>query len=296
MAEGHTSPPASKPKDGPYVREAKNLYTALVLLGHNLLASKVLECSRAVFRHECLDCEALSDVRLSCDHRLCPLCARRRSARFTDRHHTAISKITEPSLLTLTFKSLDHLTKASITTYIQAFARLRQQKLWRTNVRGGLAGLELTHRDAGWHPHFHSLLDNSYIPVSQLSKAWRKASKGSYIVDIRRCNPTTAIQEVAKYVAKGSSFYKAPYLLEQFMLATKGRRFYTTFGSFYRSTDEPLTEQLTTHRQDTLPAVDNSYYPPPLIKYCFACGSTHIKSLGKVVQNPIEPPPVQIPF
>lgn len=296
MATPRDPPPAPEPARPGAHAETLALYKALFILGYPVKAEKVLECGRASIPHECLDCNAISHLRLSCDHRLCPRCARRRASRFISTHYSAIQRILHPSHLVLTFRTPKYISTAHLARCTQSFVRLRRSKLWRSTVLGGLAGLELTHTDTGWHPHWHALIDNELIPKHALDMAWKKASRGSFITWINRCEPEAGIYEVAKYIAKGSDFYANPHLLEAFLKATHGKRFFTSFGSLYRATDPSHPKIDIPDNPGTLPAEYTTHYGPCLLRHCHACGSTHLTRLPKEVDRPIPKPYVQFPF
>jgi len=204
--------------------------------------------------------------------------------------------MTQPKLLTLTFRSTHSLTRATITHCIKCLAKLRHRKLWKNAVKGGLAGLELTWGPPGWHPHLHCLIDADYIPRPLLIANWKAITGGAWHVDIRQIAPEDGVLEVAKYVAKGWTFYKQPHLLHQFLEATYKRRFLSAFGSLYRATDPDAPTLLIPDNPGTKGPVDHFMFGYPIIKRCHQCGSPRGQSLGKVSDVEIERPSVQIPF
>jgi len=277
-------------------REAKNLYSALMLLGEVTKAHNVLECGHAFIAYFCRDCAHETKLKLSCFLRLCPRCAVRRSLKFVHAHTHALSLITEPKLLTLTFKSVPTLTPETLTSARKSLTKLRHRKLWHSNVTGGLAGLELTWSPKGWHPHWHALLDSSYISRYPLSKAWKQITQGAWLVDIRQCDPITGCHEVAKYIAKGTTFYSHPALLRQFLDTTKGRRFFTTFGSFYKTSpgsQDPATDTNLSSPPDIL---NPHHHHGPQPTACEECGGIHLICTGKHIEDPIDPPKIQLPL
>jgi len=200
-------------------------------------------------------------------------------------------------MLTLTYHSLETLTKPDIQTCHRQFADLRRTNLWQEAVAGGITGFELTHGKAGWHPHSHSLIDAHYIPVVALSREWRKHSAGAMVVHIKQVQPQNGVEEVVKYTAKATSFYTAPPLVAQYLAATHKTRFLTTFGTFYRASDPlPIHKSSPVH-----PTPFDPYNPippgAPRLTLCPICGSDHIQLIGRVEDDQIpDTPPVQIPF
>lgn len=260
------------------------------------MARRVLYCGRAFWTYRCLDCDHLNKVPISCNQRLEPRCATRRAHRFIARHANALDRLAQPKLLTLTWISPPTLTPELLSTYNQHFAHLRRQKLWTNAVKGGMAGYEFTWTTAGWHPHIHALIDSDYIPQPALSRAWMKVTDASYIVDIRAARTENAVFEVAKYVAKGSSFYTDSVLLDQFLATTKGRRFFTTFGSFYRA--DPA-EKSQHNRPWALMVSQMIRAPPrgvPFVEKCEECDSPSLWYDGYLEDEGIEKPTIQIPF
>ena len=69
-----------------------------------------------------------------------------------------------------------------------------------------------------------------------LSDVWRGITKDSYVVDIQRVRDLeTANNYVTKYASKplNSSFSNTPTLLDEAVVALKGRRLCFCFGSWY---------------------------------------------------------------
>lgn len=275
---------------------AADLYASLLLLGQGKRANDVIECGNAHYSIYCHQCYAESRIYASCHLRLCQRCALRLAGLFVARHWTALQKMRRPKLLTLTFQSTYKLTPATITSCSKALAKLRHQKLWKDHVSGGVAGLELTYGPPGWHPHYHLLIDSDYIPRPLLIKAWKRITGGAWHVDIRQIRPEDGVHEVAKYVAKGWSFYTRPHLLAQFLESTHKRRFLSAFGSLYRAGTDPIPTLEIPINLDVKEPVESEDYGYSFMKRCHSCGSRHVESLGKQLDREITRPAVQIPF
>jgi len=277
-------------------KERDSLYSALILLSYSSKARKLLNCGNEFYRWHCWDCDENIDLVQSCDLRLCPRCSIRRAYRFIQSYRHVLDAMTAPKLLTLTFQSVQTLSKALVKACFKYFARLRRTKLWKGAVRGGLAGLEFTYTSAGWHPHIHALIDSAYIPQRLISALWRKITKGAYIVYIQKCDPTTGVYEVAKYVAKGSAFYSQPHLVNSYLRSTHKARFFTTFGTFYGTAQPP--DPTFTLSPPPGYNQDNDPLPPwlPRVTACPYCGSDAVTSAGLLQHQEIAPPNVQIPF
>jgi Replication protein len=190
-----------------------------------------------------------SAVRIACDKchdRFCVPCSRDRSylirTNLTDAiEHTSRGQ-RDPSVVThrfvtLTLRSLptDRLADLLDRLY-DAFRRLRQTTLWRRRVRGGAAICEVKRtRSNRWHPHLHVVMQGRFLPKHELQAAWSRATNGSYVVDIRKLDDARSVARyVSKYVSKGidSSVSGDDDLLDEAVIALKGRRLLLTFGSW----------------------------------------------------------------
>lgn len=277
-------------------KERDSLYSALILLSYSAKARKLLNCGNEFYRWHCWDCGEDIDLVQSCDLRLCPRCAIRRAYRFIQSYRHVLDAMTAPKLLTLTFRSVQTLSKTLVKACFKHFAKLRRTKLWKNAVKGGLASLEFTYTPAGWHPHIHALIDSAYIPQRLLSAAWKRITKGSYIVYIQAADRYNGVYEVAKYVAKGPHFYSQPHLVNSYLRSTRKARFFTTFGSFYGTAQPP---ESTFKLSPPLGYNDEVHdIPPwlPRVTSCPHCQSHLVQFLGLQEHNHIEPPSFQIPF
>lgn len=277
-------------------QEAQALYKALYLLGSNRQAEAVLNCHHIVYEWRCYECGHMTLIPYRCGLRLCPKCAVHRSNHFIASHRTALTAITEPKLLTLTWRSFHVLTKESVSNLTEDFSTLRHTQEWQENVRGGIAGTEFTYAEAGWHPHIHALLDSAYYSVKPLRDAWKRITHGSYIVDIRQIATNAGVMEVAKYAAKGSTFYRDKELVAQFLDATHKRRFYTSFGTLYNSTDPKPPRPADAPEKPIDPATGLPQWNIPAPNECEKCHSTALSYQGEQRKDEPEAPAVQIPF
>lgn len=126
-------------------------------------------------------------------------------------------------------ESLDHLTKS--------FARLRHSKLWKQTQTGGAAFTEVKWNPdkQRWHPHIHIVGEGRFIDKKLLSNAWTRASKGSFIVDVRLVHSRPDLcSYITKYVTKpvSGSVYRDDDRLAEAIVAMKGRRICTTYGTW----------------------------------------------------------------
>lgn len=126
----------------------------------------------------------------------------------------------------------------AIDKLLVSFRRLRESKLWKAHVTGGVAVLEVkrSSRSPRWHPHLHILAEGSFIPQRALSQAWRAITRSSFIVDVRFVGDATkAAEYVTKYVTKpiAAHVHNADALLDEAIIAMKGRRTLVAFGTWY---------------------------------------------------------------
>jgi len=179
---------------------------------------------------------------------------------------------------TLRFVTLTIATPAmplanALTKLLTSFRRLRDSKLWKAHITGGLAVLEVkrSSRSPRWHPHLHILCEGSFIPQRALSNAWRAITKTSFVVDVRYVGDNEkAAAYVTKYVTKpvASHVTHSEALLDEAILAMKGRRTVIQFGTWYgqdlfrhRDTTEwvalaPLNRVITDALAGHIPAAD----------------------------------------
>lgn len=177
-----------------------------------------------------------------CHDRLCTPCANARS-RLIAANVTDHIRNRDVRFITLTIAACSKMLGDRIDSILDSFARLRQTALWRRSVTGGVYFLEIKRSASidSWHVHIHVLVEGTWIDQKLLSDQWLTATGDSSIVDIRR--PKT-VKGVATYVTKYASkpldpeFARDPDLLDEAVLALRGRRLCTTLGS-WRGT--PLT-------------------------------------------------------
>lgn len=124
-----------------------------------------------------------------------------------------------------------------VTRLIRCFARLRRRRCWRSTQVGGVAFLELKRRPGShtWHPHIHIITEGVDIRKAVLSDAWLGITGDSFIVDIQDCESDgKAAWYAAKYSGKSvhNGVESDPEMLEEAIVALKGRRLHTCFGSW----------------------------------------------------------------
>lgn len=168
-----------------------------------------------------------------CKSRWCPFCARIRASQLSDGVHAVFQELQEPKFVTLTLRHDEHQDLAGRLAHLRrSFSRLRKHPFWKRRVRGGVSALEITHGNHGWHAHLHILCDARFLRHADLSDAWREASQGSFVVDVRRARCDAISGYISKYVTKAAAHLQDAELVE-YLQATKGLRIINRFGSMY---------------------------------------------------------------
>ena len=178
-------------------------------------------------------------VEARCKSRLCPRCSRFRANKLLADLRYYVTLIDSPRFLTLTLKSSDDPLRAQLLHLRKSFAKLRRSKIWRAHVKGGLYTVEVTYnRKSGqWHPHLHAIIDGKYFRQSAIVEAWKIASGGSFIVDIRACHSRDdAVNYLATYIGKSSDARNFPQRqVAEWALNVHGLRFVARFGTLHKA-------------------------------------------------------------
>lgn len=178
-------------------------------------------------------------LRIRCDRcgdRFCVPCQRVRAHRLAGRV-TARMKLERHRFITLSLKSAAVPLVAQIARLNTAFAALRKAPLWQRTQRGGVAFLEVTlNEETGlWHPHLHVLVEGKFVAQASLSAAWLTVTGDSPVVHIAAVRDVAGVVDyVVRYVTKplGKTLPRAAEALAEFIGASRGRRFVTTFGTW----------------------------------------------------------------
>lgn len=157
-------------------------------------------------------------------HKLCPMCAIRRSAKhvksYMDRYELILKENPDYTLVmvTLTVKNGNDLRERY--EHLERSFRLYQSR--RRNyfkryqgfnelckLHGAVYSYEITNKGNGWHPHIHVLAlisKGEEVNQKQLSKEWLDITKDSKIVDARPVygEISRGFIEVLKYAMKFS--------------------------------------------------------------------------------------------
>ena len=170
-----------------------------------------------------------------CHNRWCIICQKPRFFTVSERIEEWLKTTARPTFITLTLKHSAAPLLFQLKSLTGAFRNFRFHKQIRAALSGGVWFLQITYNAARkeWHPHLHIAADCKYIAKRDLSEAWKKASGGSYIVDIKAIRDTS---EVAKYVAR---YVSRPARLQDLTIeqgcemvsSLQGKRTFGAFGS-----------------------------------------------------------------
>lgn len=181
-----------------------------------------------------------------CHDRLCTPCANARSFNLSQ----ALLHLIEGkphTFITLTLCGKGEGLSELIDRLYKHFRALRLHPTWSEKVRGGAAFLEVKWSDKAqrWHPHLHIICDAGFIHQGELSSVWRGITKDSFIVDIRKVRDSgVSARYVTKYASKplNASFSNTPKLLDEAIVALKGRRLCLCFGTWYGTALDALED------------------------------------------------------
>lgn len=182
-----------------------------------------------------------------CHDRFCLPCGQERSRVIAHNVHERLDA-KHARFVTLTLKSSGESLADLLDLLYTSFAKLRRTRLWSQTQVGGVAFLEIKWSEptGRWHPHLHILTEGKYLAKQALSDAWKKATGGSFIVDVRKIHSADrAVAYVVKYASKPSdpSILRMPDRLDEAIVALKGRMLCLTFGTWrgVKLTDVPDT-------------------------------------------------------
>jgi len=167
------------------------------------LVQRILACGTEAWV-ECSPSTGRYRVRANrCGSRVCPRCRVPWGLKQQEKIVSAVADVPEErrKLATFTLKSTSAPLRMQVKRLWKCFERLKNRSLWRWNVRGSIAVLEITYNvERGqWHPHLHVVLDACWIDQKLLSQTWLAVTRDSKIVDIRAIR---SFDSMATYLVK----------------------------------------------------------------------------------------------
>lgn len=173
-----------------------------------------------------------------CHDRFCNPCQHTRARLIAENMKDYIGN-KQIRMITLTVATDGLSLPDSLKILYDGFRHLRRTKLWKSKVFGGCAFLEVKRSATSerWHPHLHILCEGLYIETGHLALTWHNITKTSFIVDVRLVgSPDKVCDYVVKYLTKPMAlrYTNHEHLLDETMMALKGRRSILAFGTWYR--------------------------------------------------------------
>lgn len=189
-----------------------------------------------------------------CRLRWCFHCSEARQQFITQAVYPWYLSAKEPKLLTVTLKHTQNPLDEQIDFLYKSFAKLRNRKICKDAIRGGIWFFQVTYNQKTneWHPHIHALLDAEYMLHADLMSQWNKITSGSTIVHIRAVHePEKTLAHNARYAARPSALTKIPESLwEDLYYAFDKRRICGTWGSARKISLRPSKPPDSDHWHD----------------------------------------------
>jgi len=221
--------------------------------GADDLAIKLDRCGQDM-NLVCVNCGTSKKTITHCKLKWCPACQRMIAAKRSNRLKNALLKFEFPLFVTLTMANSED--PESVRILRRAFGKLRNRRLWKDTVRGGVAAIEITNIGNGWHPHLHAFVDCQWLAIKtpQPPRNLKRADKEIYyeyakkelsmtwagilgqdeaIVLATRAQGAKTVKEVLKYSVKGSDLIDSPDPIAPMIRMLEMTRLITTFGSLY---------------------------------------------------------------
>lgn len=233
--------------------------------GAHDLVSQLEKCGQPLSL-TCTHCGDQKASQTSCKRKWCPSCQRQIATKRANRMRNAIDSMEWPLFVTLTIANSDD--PESIRFLRRSFGKLRNRRLWKDKVKGGVAAIEVTNRGNGWHPHLHALIDCRWLAIHtpEPNKHWSHEKKRTYYLSAnrelentwshiigqpmanmktKRATQGDVVKEILKYSVKGSDLLESPDPIADVIRVLDATRLITTFGSLYGRTKE-LDENIHT--------------------------------------------------
>lgn len=195
--------------------------------GDDERAARLRKCG-LTFPLFCKGCGHRHEASQKCNRKWCPSCAPKRANERAARLRAGIRLMRWPMHITLTVPNIAEgdVDRNFLRHLLVSFRKLRKMKLWAQNVTGGVYGMEVTNKGAGWHPHIHIVADCRWLALKtpepyrdddaeqreakfrcaaqELQSAWAAATQMEMhkSIWVRRCDADAAA-EIVKYAIKG---------------------------------------------------------------------------------------------
>ncbi|MGH7983041.1 MAG: protein rep [Candidatus Udaeobacter sp.] len=233
----------------------KELLDRLIIEEEQELASKLEKCGNALTLI-CSSCGNRHFTETRCKQKWCPVCVRAIATKRSLKFAAAAEAMQWPLFLTLTVENVKDTAIPFVRKLRRDFGRLRHRRLWKVNVRGGVAAIEVTNKGKGWHPHLHALIDCRWLAIKtprpqagessehtkqklraakhELTNLWKKVTREKFgVCWLQRASGIEAAREVLKYSVKGSDLIESPDPIGPLIHQLCATRLTTSFGSLF---------------------------------------------------------------
>lgn len=218
----------------------ENVAIAYELSGLRSVAHRVRECGQKHVVSECLMCGMKVRHIWRCGDRLCPYCAKARSARSYAKYKPLCER---PNLkmVGLTLKNVWHVDRAYYREVRHCLTKLRHRQPFCDSWWGGLYSIETTWSlSGGYHVHVHMLVEGEYVPQSVISAAWLAITGDSPIVYIQKADHP---HQAFKYIVKPDLvLFSRPHRLAEVIMATRRSKLVQPFGSWRHNHDDAVAD------------------------------------------------------
>lgn len=238
------------------------IHERLIDEGEDELAGLLEKCGQPLTLI-CTNCGFHHCVETPCRQKWCPVCVRAIATKRSLKFAAAASAMRWPLFLTLTVENVGDAGIPFVRKLRRDFGKLRHRRIWQTNVKGGVAAIEVTNKGHGWHPHLHALVDCEWLAVRtrkpqwgaakstwrhactkakhEFTDVWKKATGDVHgVCWISRAKSTSSgnagadvAREVLKYSVKGSDLIESPDPIGPLIHQLRATRLTTSFGSLF---------------------------------------------------------------
>lgn len=216
-----------------------------------------LEKCGTELRLRCTACGKPAFGEHRCKLRWCPVCQIKLAVERSKKIDELVQQMKWPLFVTLTRSNDDDMDTTGVRSLMKAFGKLRHKRIWRDQVKGGAATIEITNIGNGWHPHLHAIIDCRWLAIktpeprpscsremfqlsckmaqAELSREWAKClGQRMAVVWACRAKKGTIAKEIAKYAVKGSDLAECQGKIGPMLRAMKRCRMLRTFGTCFR--------------------------------------------------------------
>lgn len=265
----------------------QKIHNRLIDEGETDLAGLLEKCGQP-FLLVCTNCGYHHPVETRCRQKWCPVCVRAIATTRSLKFSAAASAMRWPLFVTLTNQNIGDAGIPFIRKLRRDFGKLRHRRIWKENVRGGVAAIEVTNKGKGWHPHLHALVDCEWLAVRtkrpqwgaskstwrhsctkakhEFTDIWKKATGDPHgICWISRAKRKLGVgsinagadvaREVLKYSVKGSDLVASPDPIGPLIRQMRATRLTTSFGSLFG-------KNLVRNQQQRPPLICDSCHKP----------------------------------